>query len=124
MSIILTQVEIETNAGGTGVGVVSGLPAALLHQIRYVIDGSDPYAAGATLAITEDVTGYNLLTIPDFTTVATSLDLCPRQPRTDSTDGSGGAVLDTIAVVNNVTVTVTDGGNTKKGNFFLYFREV
>jgi hypothetical protein len=116
------KVTVTTAADGT-VTAYSPRISGEIHQIEYVKDGSNGYAAGVDFTITGEATGIGLWTQSD---VNASAVVAPRQP-THSQIGvaslyaSGGtAVQARVALANDrVKIALAQGGNAKVGVFHI-----
>lgn len=117
------KMTVTTAADGT-VTAYSPRLSGKLHQIEYVKDGSNGYAAGVDFAITGEATGVNLWTQSN---VDASAVVAPRQP-THSQAGvanlfaSGGTgVMEKIAIgsTDRIKIVLAQGGNAKVGVFHI-----
>ena len=116
------KLTVTTAADGT-VTAYSPRLTGKIHQIEYVKDGSNPYAAGVDFTITGEATGVNLWTQAD---VNASAVVAPRMP-THSQAGvaslyaaGGTAVQAPIALANDrVKIALAQGGNAKVGVFHI-----
>lgn len=114
-------VDVTTAADGSAT-VYSAQINGLLSQVRYVKDGSTPFADGVDFTITAEDTGETLWA---ETNVNASATRAPRQA-THGTDGAallyaagGAAVHDMIAVSGRVKIVIASGGDTKSGRFWI-----
>jgi hypothetical protein len=116
------KLTVTTAADGT-VTAFSPRLSGEVHQIEYVKDGSNAYAAGVDFTITGEATGVNLWTQSD---VNASAVVAPRQP-THSQVGvallyaaAGAAVGSRVGLGNDrVKVVLAQGGNAKVGVFHI-----
>lgn len=116
------KVTVTTAADGTAIGYSARL-SGKIHQIEYVKDGSNGYAAGVDFTVTGEATGVGIWAEAD---VNASAVRAPRLP-THSQAGaaalfaSGGtAVLDKIGMANDrVKIAIAQGGNAKVGTFHI-----
>lgn len=118
MQVKRHTVSITTDASGDASVKAQGAMGIFL-QMRYVPDGSSPLATGANLAITEDKSGYNLLTMAAIGTSA--FERVSRQTVANADDGVETTTLDYIVLADDATVTIDSGGNSLSGTFYLYF---
>jgi hypothetical protein len=116
------KVTVTTAADGTVTAYTPRISGEI-HQIEYVKDGTNPYAAGVDFTITGEATGVNLWTQAD---VNASAVVAPRQP-THSQAGvaslfaaGGTAVQARVALANDrVKIALAQGGNAKVGVFHV-----
>lgn len=116
------KVTVTTAADGTVTAYTPRISGEI-HQIEYVKDGANGYAAGVDFTITGEATGVNLWTQAD---VNASAVVAPRQP-THSQAGvaslfaaGGTAVQARVAVANDrVKIALAQGGNAKVGVFHV-----
>lgn len=116
------KITVTTAADGTVIAYTPRLSGEI-HQIEYVKDGSNGYAAGVDFTITGEATGVGLWTQAD---VNASAAVAPRQP-THSQAGvaslyaaSGTAVQARVAMANDrVKISLAQGGNAKVGVFHV-----
>ncbi len=114
-------VSVTTDGSGNATAYSDRIDYGLLSQIRYVKDGSNGFADGSTITITAESTGETLWTEAAVNASATR---APRQA-THSTAGaaslyagSGTAVNDKIAIVNDrIKIVIASGGSVKSGTF-------
>ncbi len=111
-------VAVTTASDGSATVYSDRIDYGLLSQIRYV---KTDFADGSTFTITAEATGETLW---NESAVNASATRAPRQA-THSTvgvaslyAGSGTAVQDKIALVNDrIKVVIASGGNAKSGTF-------
>lgn len=116
------KVTVITAADGTVTAYTPRLSGEI-HQIEYVKDGSNGYAAGVDFTITGEATGVGLWTQSD---VNASAVVAPRQS-THSQAGvaslyaaGGTAVQARVALANDrVKIVLAQGGNAKVGVFHV-----
>jgi hypothetical protein len=118
------EVTITVDASGNGTGftpIVSGQ----VQAIRYVPDGSTPYATGVDVTITAEVSGQPILTITDAGTAA--LTIYPRAAVVTVLNAAalyaagGVAVLDKIPVAaERIKIALAQAGNATTGKFHVY----
>lgn len=116
------KVSVTTAADGTATAYSPRL-SGKLHQIEYVKDGANGFAAGVDFTITGEATGVSLWAQLN---VDASAVVAPRLP-THSQAGaaalyaSGGtAVQDKIALARDrVKIAIAQGGNAKVGAFHI-----
>lgn len=115
-------VSLTTDASGDATGYTEVLTGPI-RTIRYIADGTVPFAATADLTITLEATGESVLAKTDVTASFTS---SPRQA-THGVDGAaslyaaaGAAVTDMIvAARDRVKIVVAQGGASKVGAFHI-----
>lgn len=116
------KITVTTAADGTATAYSPRLSGEV-HQIEYVKDGTNGFAAGVDFTITAEATGANLWAQSD---VNASVVVAPRQP-THSQAGvallyaaSGTAVAARVGVGNDrVKIAIAQGGNAKVGVFHI-----
>jgi hypothetical protein len=116
------KMTVTTAADGT-VTAYSPRLSGKVHQIEYVKDGVNGYAAGVDFTITGEATGINLWTESN---VDASAVRAPRMP-THSQVGvaslyaaGGTAVQAPVALGNDrVKIVLAQGGNAKVGVFHV-----
>lgn len=116
------KLTVTTAADGTVIAYTPRLSGEI-HQIEYVKDGANGYAAGVDFTITGEATGVNLWTQAD---VNASAAVAPRQP-THSQAGvaslyaaGGTAVQARVALANDrVKIALAQGGAAKVGVFHV-----
>lgn len=121
MKIIMRQIPVTTNA--SGVAVAESVPVyGLLMRISYKPDASTPLDTGASISLVESQSG-----LPLYSQAAiglTAFTKLPRRPISSSIDGTDStAVFDYIPVADKVTLSVSAGGNVKKGTFYMVWGE-
>src|SRR3954471_6173529 len=95
------EVSITVDASGNGTGLTP-IVSGLIRAIRYVPDGSTPYATGVDVTVTGAVSGIAITTITNAGTSA--IDVYPRAATAGITNAaalyaSGGTgVFDLIPV--------------------------
>lgn len=106
---------VTTNGSNTGsatVGPVSG------HVVAVVYVKTD-YANGVDLAVTAATGSRGVLTVANMDASATYYPLALAQGNTDGADLT--AIYTRIPVAEElITLTVTNGGATKTGTFYVY----
>lgn len=117
-------VDITTDASGDGTGY-TGVVDGLIQAIRYVADGTSPYANTADFTVTTEASGQAVLTA---TNVAASATYQPRAALVSVANAAllyaaaGEPVTDRIPVgAERVKIVVAQGGDTKTGRFHVYF---
>lgn len=116
------KITVTTAADGTATAYSPRLSGEV-HQIEYVKDGTNGFAAGVDFTITAEATGANLWAQSD---VNASVVVAPRQP-THSQAGvallyaaGGTAVAARVGVGNDrVKIAIAQGGNAKVGVFHI-----
>jgi hypothetical protein len=118
------EVSITVDASGNGTGytpVVSGF----VRAIRYVPDGTSPYATGVDVTVTGDVSGVAIVTVTNAGTSA--IDVYPRAAVATVANAAalyaagGVAVLDLIPVAaERIKIALAQAGNTTVGKFHVY----
>ena len=114
-------VTITTNGSGVATGYIEGL-VGRLQTIRYVPDGTKPYAATVDVTITVDQTGQAILAVSD---VSGAFTYAPRQPTHTTAGaaalfaGSGTAVNDHIVLAagDRIKIVLAQGGDATVGAF-------
>ena len=116
-------VDITTDGSGDATGY-TGVVDGLIQAIRYVADGTNPYANTADFTITTETSGQAVLTA---TNVAASATYMPRAATVDVSNAAslyaagGAAVNDRIPVgAERVKIVIVQGGATKSGRFYVY----
>lgn len=115
-------VDVVTASDGSVTAYTPEITGKISH-IKYVKDGTTPFADGVDFAITGEESGENIWTESN---VNASKQVAPRQA-THSVAGvaavyaaAGEAVLDRIPIAKErVKIAVTNGGNTKLGRFVV-----
>lgn len=116
-------VAVTTDGSGDATVYSDPIDYGLLSQIRYVKPGAGGFDNGSTFAITAEATGETLW---GESSVNSSATRAPRQP-THSTAGaaalyagSGTAVNDKIAIVNDrIKIVISSGGAAKTATFIF-----
>lgn len=118
------EVSITVDASGNGTGytpIVSGY----VHAIRYVPDGTSPYATGVDVTVTGDVSGVPVVTVTDAGTSA--LSLYPRAATASVANAAslyaagGTAVTDRIMLAGErIKIVLAQAGNATTGKFHVY----
>lgn len=111
-------VAVTTASDGSATAYSNRIDYGLLSQVRYI---KTDFADGSTFTITAEATGETLW---NESAVNASATRAPRQA-THSTAGvaslyagSGTAVQDKIALVNDrIKIVIASGGNVKSGTF-------
>lgn len=111
-------VAVTTASDGSATAYSNMIDYGLLSQIRYI---KTDFSDGSTFTITSEATGETLWT---ESAVNASATRAPRQA-THSTAGaaslyagSGTAVNDKIAIVNDrIKIVIASGGSVKSGTF-------
>jgi hypothetical protein len=118
------EVSITVDASGNGTGYTP-VVAGFVRAIRYVPDGTSPYATGVDVTVTGDVSGIAVTTITNAGTSA--IDVFPRAATAGITNSAalyaaaGTAVNDLIPIANEkVKIALAQGGNTTTGKFHVY----
>ncbi len=116
------KVTVTTAADGTATAYTPRV-SGKIHQIEYVKDGSNGYAAGVDFTITGEATGVNLWTQSN---VDASAVVAPRmathsQAGVASLYAAGGtAVQERLALSRDrVKIAIAQGGNAKVGTFHV-----
>lgn len=116
-------VDITTDAGGDGTGY-TGVVTGRVLAIRYVADGTNPYANTADFTVTAEASGLSVVTV---TNESGSNTYYPRAATVSTANAAalyaagGTAVNDCIPVAQErVKIVVAQGGNTKTGRFHVY----
>lgn len=115
-------VTVTTIADGSATAYSPHLTGKI-SQIRYVKDGTTPFATGVDFTITAEATGE---TIWSQLNVDASVTVAPRQP-VHSTAGvaalyaaGGTAIQEPIGLANDrVKIVIANGGDTKIGVFHI-----
>lgn len=121
--IIAHTVAVTTDGSGNATGYTPST-FGLVRGIRYVPDPSTPLSASATVTITENVTGLNVVTLTGIG--PTARDVYPRVFTINTTGtaalyASGGLpVLTEIPVAGPVKIVIASGGVTTSGTFYVY----
>lgn len=117
-------VAITVDSSGNGTGYTAPV-TGFVRAIRYVPDGTAPYATGVDITVTGEVSGIAIVTITDAGTSA--ITVYPRAAvasvaNAASLYASGGtAVTDLIPVANErIKIALAQGGNATTGSFHLY----
>jgi hypothetical protein len=118
-------VSITTAADGSGTGYAPP-PAggAKLYAVRYVADGTIPYANTVTFTLTEEDSAQSYLATG---AIAASTTFYPRAATVDPTNAAnlyaaaGQAVHDLMPVAGRLKIVLATGGNAKAGQFYVYF---
>lgn len=118
------EVSITVDASGNGTGYTPTV-AGNVHAIRYVPDGTSPYATGVDVTVTCDVSALPIITVTDMGTLA--VNLYPRAATVGITNAAalyaagGTGVLDKIPVANErIKIALAQGGNATTGKFHVY----
>jgi hypothetical protein len=93
----------------------------LIYQVRYVVDGGNPFATGANITFKEADTELNVLTMAAIGT--SSFTRSPRELSCNPANGTVGTNSDPIAVHGDMTIVVNSGGATKIGVFHIWIEE-
>lgn len=116
------KVTVTTAADGTATAYTPRV-SGKIHQIEYVKDGANGYAAGVDFTITGEATGVNLWTQSN---VDASAVVAPRmathsQAGVASLYAAGGtAVQERLALSRDrVKIAIAQGGNAKVGTFHV-----
>lgn len=116
-------VDVTTDASGDGTGY-TGVVDGLIHAIRYVADGTSPYANTADFTVTTEASGQAVLTA---TNVAASATYQPWAATVDVTNAAalyaagGTAVNDRLPVgAERIKIVVAQGGASATGRFHVY----
>lgn len=121
MKIQMRTIDIVTSAGGAYTADVFPING-LLMRISYKPNGSTPLDTGADLLITESNSGIAIYTQANIGTAA--FTKLPRSPISSNADGvDSTTVFDYIPIADRLTVSITNGGNTKSGQLFIVFGE-
>jgi hypothetical protein len=116
------KVDVTTAADGTAT-VLSAKSTGKIHSVHYVKDGTTAFTDGVDFIITANDTGENIWTQSN---VNASAVVYPRAA-THSQAGvaalfaaAGEAVRDKVGLGNDqVKIVIAQGGNAKKGRFFI-----
>lgn len=118
------EVSITTDGSGAGTGYTPVVQGQVL-AIRYVPDGTNPYATGVDVTVTCDVSGLPILSVTDMGTSA--IQYYPRAATVSTAAaaalyaGGGTAVNDRIPVAGErIKIVLAQGGATKVGTFHVY----
>lgn len=116
-------VDVATIADGSGTGYTPAV-SGFVRTIRYVKDGTTPYAAGVDVTITAEISGAAIATLTNLDATGTY------QPRVATHDTVGAAALyaaggtavnDLIPVAQErIKIVIAAGGDTKTGRFHVY----
>jgi hypothetical protein len=118
------QVAITVDASGNGSGFT---PIATGHVqgIRYVPDGTSPYATGTVVTITTEVSGQPVLTVNPLGTVAAQyyprVAVVSPANAADLFAAAGTAVPDRMPVAGErIKIALASGGVSTTGVFHVY----
>jgi hypothetical protein len=124
MQVDRFEVSITVDASGNGTGFTPIVTGRVL-AIRYVPDGSTPYATGVDAIITGETSGLAILTITNIGTVA--LDFYPRAATASVANAAnlyaaaGTAVTDRIPVAGErIKIALAQGGVSTTGKFHVW----
>ena len=116
-------VDITVNSSGDGTGYTD-IADGFIHSIRYVADGTNPYANTADFTVTAEQSGAAVITA---TNVSASATYYPRAATVDVSNAAslyaaaGTAVNDRIPVAGErVQIVIAQGGTSKTGRFHVY----
>lgn len=116
---------ISVTTNGSGAATVYSPPTfGTVVAIRYVPDGSTPLDAAATLTITDNATGLQILAVTSLG-IGGGRDFWPRA-FTMNTTGTAATydgtrpVLDLVPVAGAIKVVVASGGSAKSGTVYVY----
>ena len=119
------EVSITANGSGDGTGFANPtIAGGYLQAIRYVPDGSLPYATGVDFTITGETSGIAILTVTNAGTAA--LDFFPRAATQTIANAAalyaagGTAVNDRIPVGERVKIVVAQAGANNVGKFHVF----
>lgn len=121
--MVVHAVAVTTDGSGNAT-VYSPPTFGTIAAIRYVPDGSTPLASASTLAITDNGTGLQVLSIS--TLGLASRDFWPRAFTMGTTGtvalyAAGGLnVLDLVPIAGAVKIVIASGGATRSGTFYIY----
>lgn len=119
MQVRTTTISIATDASGDFVSDNIIPPGGIFLQARYI--AGDLSATTSDLTITENETGFTLLSIANFNGTADFIKL-PRRLICNAADGADSTtVFDYQAVEGKITVTIAQGGANATGTLVLYF---
>ncbi len=117
-------VPIAVNGSGAQTTFSPDVVMGRILAVAYVVDGSNPLAAGADFTITGETSAIPIITITNIGT--SSVTFAPRQPTCDTAGAAllyaaaGTAVAGHIALASErIKVVVAQGGNAAVGT--LYF---
>lgn len=121
--IAVHTVSLTTDASGDVTAYTTGTFGQVL-AVRYVPDATSPLATGATLTITDNTTGLQVLAVSNLGLSAR--DFAPRMFTMTTTGGialytgGGESVLDPVPVAGAIKVVVAAGGNAKIGTVYIF----
>lgn len=118
------RLDITTSSGGAAT-VYSEPFVGLLHAVIYM-PGSSGIDTGATVTLTDDVTGHALWSKSSAGT--STLSRLPRGATVGITDtalvyASTDAVADRLPVTSRVKVVIASGGSAKSGAVVIVWEE-
>jgi hypothetical protein len=118
------EVSITVDASGNGTGYTP-IVTGLVRAIRYVPDGTSPYATGVDVTVTGETSGIAIVTITNAGTAA--VDVYPRAAVATTANAAalyaagGVAVLDLIPIAGErIKIALAQGGNATTGKFHLF----
>jgi hypothetical protein len=118
-------VAIPVNASGVGTGFTLTPVTGHVLAVRYVPDGTTPYATGTVVTITAEVSGQPILTVTGLGTVATQfyprVAVVSPANAADLFAAGGTAVVDRIPVAaERIQIALTGAGVSTTGTFHVY----
>jgi hypothetical protein len=118
------EVAITVDASGNGTGFTP-IVTGHVRAIRYVPDGTAPYATGVDAIITGETSGLAILTLTNIGTGA--LDWYPRAATVTVANAAnlyaagGTAVVDRIPVAGErIKIALAQGGVSTTGKFHVF----
>jgi hypothetical protein len=125
MQVDRYEVSITADGSGNGTGFTATPVRGRILAIRYVPDGTSPYATGVDVTVTGAVSGIAITTITNAGTSA--IDVYPRAAIATTVNAAGlyavggAAVLDLIPVADEkVQITIAQAGASAAGKFHVY----
>ena len=119
------ELAVTTDGSGDATVYSERVISGVVHQVRYVPDGTSPLATGADVDLTGEVSGVVVWDEDDIGTSA--ITRAPRQA-THGVDGvaslyaaAGEPVETAVAVAGErLKLVVAQGGAAKQGTFHVY----
>lgn len=122
MQVDRFEVSIPTDGSGNGTGYVGPVVGTVLG-IRYVADGTTPYAATVDFTITGEITGIPILTVTNETASNTYY---PRAATVSVANAAalyaagGTAVNERVPIAGErIKIVIAQGGATTTGKFYV-----
>lgn len=125
MQLERLEVAITVDGSGNGTGFTPAPVAGHVLAIRYVPDGTSPYATGTVVTITAEVSGQPVLTVNPLGTIAAQyyprVAVVSPANAADLFAAGGTAVVDRIPVAGErIKIALTSAGVTTTGKFHVY----